>query len=129
MIYSVRGIRGAITVDTDDVTVVLAATRRLLEAMLAANPDLRPEDLASAWFSVTPDLTSVYPARAAREMGWSQVPLMCVQEMAVTGSLPRCIRALLHWNTGRLQSEITHVYLEKAAQLRPDLLIPKERAQ
>lgn len=107
--------------DIDEPEAILAVTRQLLEAMLVANPDLRPEDLASAWFSATPDLTTAYPARAAREMGWTQVPLMCVQEMYVSGSLPRCIRVLLHWNTSRLQSQIRPVYLGKAATLRPDL--------
>ncbi len=99
--------------DIDEPEAILAVTRQLLEAMLVANPDLRPEDLASAWFSATPDLTTAYPARAAREM--------CVQEMYVSGSLPRCIRVLLHWNTSRLQSQIRPVYLGKAATLRPDL--------
>ncbi len=116
-----RGIRGAITVTNNDEESILAATRRLLEAMLGANGVQVPE-LASAIFTATADLDAAYPARAARDLGWSETPLLCMQEMAVIGSLPRCIRVLLHWNTTRAASEIRHVYLEDARALRPDLV-------
>ena len=118
----VRGIRGATVAERDEKEAIWSATRSLLEAILAANPDLAPEDIASAWFTATPDLSAAYPAAAARQMGWTQVPLMCVQEMPVAGSLPRCIRVLLHWNTDLPQAAIHHVYLHAAAILRPDLI-------
>ncbi len=117
----VRGIRGAVVAERDGPEAIWSATRCLLEAILAANPGLRPADLASAWFTATPDLSAAYPAAAARQLGWTQVPLMCVQEMAVPGSLARCIRVLLHWNTDLPQSAVQHVYLRAAISLRPDL--------
>ena len=94
-----------------------------LTALCEANPGLEPADLASAMFTLTPDLQAVHPARAARDLGWDQVPLMCAVEIAVPGSLPRCIRILLHWNTDLPQSAIHHVYLHAAIALRPDLAI------
>lgn len=119
----VRGIRGATTVSADQPDLVLDATRDLLLAICQANPSLHPEDLASAWFTTTPDLVSTYPARAAREsLGWAMVPLMCTQEIPVPNGLPRCVRVLLHWNTDLAQSEIKHIYLNEAVRLRPDLV-------
>jgi len=117
----VRGIRGATAVDRDDPDEILSATRALLEEILEANPTLQTADLASAWFTVTPDLCTAHPARAARDLGWTLVPLMCAQEIPVSGALPRCIRVLLHWNTGLPQEAVKHVYLGRAASLRPDL--------
>ncbi len=125
---TVRGIRGATTIcervaPEQSAEAVLAATRELMLAILEANPTLRPEDIASILFTTTDDLHSVYPARAVREMGetWEEVPLMCAQEIPVTGSLARCIRILIHWNTELPQKAIRHVYLNDAVQLRPDL--------
>lgn len=118
----VCGIRGAITVEKDEREQVLAATRLLLETILEVHPGLRPEDLASALFTVTADLQAAFPAEAARNMGWGNVPLMCAQEIPVPGSLPRCIRVLLHWNTSLTQDEIRHIYLGDAARLRPDMV-------
>jgi chorismate mutase len=118
---AVRGVRGATVVEEDRSEAVLSATKELLLAVLKANPDIKTEDLASAWFTVSDDIHSVYPARAAREIGWNYVPLMCSQEMPVTGSLPHCIRVLLSWNTDLSQKSIRHVYLGAAASLRPDL--------
>lgn len=118
---AVRGVRGATVVEKDEADAVLAATRQLLVEMLKANPSLEPTDLASAWFTLTPDLHSVHPAKAARQLGWVIVPLMCSQEIPVPNSLPRCIRVLLHWNTNLPQDAIHHVYLGQAADLRPDL--------
>jgi chorismate mutase len=117
----IRGVRGAIVAADDKPEAIHTAVRELLEAMQYANPSLRTADLASAWFTATPDLQSTYPASAARQMGWDQVPLMCAQEISVSGGLPRCIRVLLHWNTPLPQSAIRHVYLGAAASLRPDL--------
>jgi chorismate mutase len=117
-----RGIRGATTILTDSKEEVLSATRELLDAILAANPDLETSDIASAWFTTTEDIASVYPALAARQMGWDLVPMMCAREIPVPGSLPLCIRVLIHWNTDREQQEINHVYLREAVKLRPDLV-------
>lgn len=117
---NIRGIRGAVVAAKDEAPLVLEATRHLLQSIQKANPTLSPEDLASILFTVTPDLKSAYPARAAREMGWQDVPLMCAQEIPVPEGLPRCIRILIHWNTNLPQSAVSHVYLGEAARLRPE---------
>jgi chorismate mutase len=117
----IRGVRGAITVGSNQSRAILNATRELLGAMLAANPDLRSEDLASAFFTLTEDLDAAYPAEAARRMGWTEVPMLCAREIPVPGSLSGCIRALLHWNTDLEQAAVRHVYIGDAARLRPDL--------
>jgi chorismate mutase len=119
---SVRGIRGATTISEDTAEAILLATRELLLAILEANPSLQPNDIASAFFTVTEDLRAVYPAQAARELGWEEVPLMCAQEIPVKGSLPKCIRVLISWNSDLPQPEIHHIYLHDAARLRPDLV-------
>ena len=118
---SVRGIRGATTVQEDTAPAISAATGELLLAILEANPTLRPEDIASAFFTVTHEIHAAYPARAARDLGWGEVPLMCAQEIPVPGSLPCCIRVMLLWNTDLAQHEVHHVYLRDAVKLRPDL--------
>ena len=115
-----RGIRGAITVESNSREAILAATRELLDEMVRAN-DVRKDDVASAYFTTTPDLDAEFPAVAARGVGWSNVALMCGHEMDVPGSLRMCLRILLHVNTERTQDEICHVYLRGAAVLRPDL--------
>jgi len=114
-----RGVRGATTVDTNTSEAVLSATRDLLQALVTAN-DLQPRDLASAIFTVTADLNAAYPARAARDLGWTEVALLCSHEIDVPGGLSGCIRVLLHWNTERAASEVRHVYLRGAERLRPD---------
>jgi len=118
---TVRGIRGATSVDVNDAEPIIAATRELLERIVAAN-GLATEDVASVILTATSDLDAAYPARAAREMSWVHVPLLCMQEMAVVGSLPRCIRVLVLWNTDRPAGQIRHVYLRRARALRPDLV-------
>lgn len=118
----VRAIRGAVVSDGDQAELILKATRELLQAILDANPGLLPEDIASAIFTTTDDITAAYPAKAARQMGWMKVPLLCAREIPVPGSLSCCIRVLLHWNTDLPQSKIIHVYLGKAISLRPDLI-------
>jgi len=120
----VRGIRGATVAAENQSEAILSATRELLGAIQVANPTLDPTDLASAIFTVTGDLGAAYPAKAARQLGWTGTPLMCAREIPVPGSLPRCIRVLLHWNTELPQSAIRHVYLGEAANLRPDLNVP-----
>ncbi len=115
-----RGVRGATTAEANTAEAILAATAELLARIVEAN-GLAAEDLASAFFTVTPDLDAAFPAQAARQIGWAQVPLLDAREIPVPGSLPRCVRVLLHWNTGRSQAEVRHVYLRGAAGLRPDL--------
>ena len=117
----VRGIRGATVAEADHPEAVYSATLELLQAILTANPTLHPDDLASAFFTVTDDIHSAYPAVAARKLGWTQLPMLCAREIPVPGGLPRCIRVLLHWNTDLPPSLIGHVYLGAAAALRPDL--------
>jgi chorismate mutase len=117
----VRGIRGATTAEADQPESILTATRELLSSILEANPTLQISDLASVIFTVTEDLCSVYPAQAARQLGWTNVPMMCMQEIPVPGGLSHCIRVLLHWNTDLTQESIRHVYLGAASRLRPDL--------
>jgi chorismate mutase len=121
-IMSIRGVRGATTVQVDQPALVIAATQEMLEAMMQANPGFRSEDVASALFTVTDDIVSIHPAAAARQMGWNLVPMMCAQEIPVPGSLPRCIRVLIHWNTDIEQRSIKHIYLHEAIKLRPDLV-------
>ena len=118
----IRGIRGATTVSADEPSLILQATRELLEEILEENAGMQPEDVASAIFTVTDDLVSTFPAQAAREMGWSLVPMLCAREIPVPNSLARVIRVLVHWNTEVSQSEVTHVYLRDAVKLRPDLV-------
>jgi len=115
-----RGLRGATTVEENSEQAILVATGELLETLIQANA-LLPEDIASAIFTVTTDLDAAYPARAARELGWTDTALMCANEVPVPGSLPLCIRVLIHCNTTRAQSEMRHIYLRGAAVLRPDL--------
>ena len=117
-----RGIRGATTITEDRKEEVLSATCELLDSILAANPDLKTEDIVSALFTVTDDIASVYPALAARQMGWNLVPMMCAREIPVLEGLPLCIRVLIHWNTDKEQNAIQHVYLRNAVKLRPDLV-------
>lgn len=116
-----RGVRGAICAKENTKEAIERATHELLCAMLAANPSLETGDLASAVFTMTEDLDATYPALAARQVGWHEVPLLCAREINVPGSLGRCIRVLLHWNTEIPQGEIRHVYLGEAVVLRPDI--------
>ncbi len=115
-----RGIRGAITVDSNTSEAILDATAELLRAMIEAN-SIRREDVASAIFTTTPDLNAEFPALAARCLGWDDVALLCGQEMGVPGSLAMCVRVLLHVNTEKRADQIAHVYLRGAQALRPDL--------
>ena len=117
---TVRGIRGA-TTSSNDTESILSATRQLLLAIMQQNPTLRTEDIASVIFTTTADLQAVHPAKAARDLGWTEVPLMCALELDVPGGLSQCLRVLIHWNTELSQHEIHHVYLENAKKLRPDL--------
>lgn len=118
---SVRAVRGATTVLADRPELIREAVRELLDAVLDDN-DLVPADLVSAVFTATPDLVSEFPAHAARLHGWTEVPLLCAQELPVAGALGRCIRVLIHAETRRARSEMKHVYLRDAVLLRTDLL-------
>lgn len=117
----VRGIRGATTVENNDSGEIREATKELLLKILEEN-QLSTEDLVSAVFTLTSDLNADFPASSAREIGWQLVPLLCATEIPVPGSLPRCIRVLLHVNTTRSQKEIRHIFLRNAVNLRKDLV-------
>lgn len=116
-----RAVRGATTVAADRPELIRESVQELLDAVLDEN-DLAPADVISALFTATPDLISEFPAHAARMHGWTDVPLLCAQELPVTGALPRCIRVLLHAESRRAKAEIRHVYLRDAVLLRTDLL-------
>ena len=114
-----RGVRGATTAENNSPEEILTATRQLLALMIRQN-GIEPDDVCSAVFSTTTDLDAEFPALAARQLGWIDVALMCVNELDVPGSLRHCIRVLLHWNTDKPLEEIVHVYIKGAAGLRPD---------
>ncbi len=121
----VRGIRGATTAATNSREAILEATSELLECLVRAN-GVRREDVASILFSTTPDLNAEFPAVAARTAGWTDVALLCTHEMSVPGSLPQCVRILIHVNTERAAGELEHIYLRGAQVLRPDLAVEAE---
>jgi len=116
----VRAARGAIRIDEDTAASVLAATERLLGAMLERNA-VEAGDIVSAFFTVTDDLRSAFPAEAARRMGLGRVPLLCAQEIPVEGSMRGVIRVLLQFHTTLAPQAVAHVYLEGAETLRDDL--------
>jgi chorismate mutase len=116
----VRGIRGAINVASNTRKEILSKSRRLLEAMVRANR-VKAEDVATAIFTLTPDLDAEFPAIAARQMGWTDVPLMCAGELGVAGGMKRVVRILLLVNTRTASAKIRHQYLGDTLRLRPDL--------
>ena len=116
-------IRGATTVERDSRELISEATRELLRELIAANA-LEAEQIVSAIFTMTADLRSEFPALAAREMGWHEVPLLCTVEIDVPGSQQRCIRVLLHVNSPRTRAQVKHVYLREAVTLRA---MPQQR--
>jgi len=118
----IRGVRGAITVERNEPSQIIEATEKLLREMVIKN-NIHPEKVASVFISATHDINSAFPAKALRRLeGWTYVPVTCMQEMAVPGSLEKCIRIMLHIETNRSQKDICHIYLEKAKNLRPDLI-------
>jgi len=119
-----RGIRGATTAEANTEDAILNATQELLREMVSANR-VEPDEIAALIFTCSPDLSAVFPAEAARQMHWTAVPLLSATEIAVPGSVARCIRVLLLWNTPGTQSEMVHTYLRGAADLRPDLKPPR----
>jgi chorismate mutase len=114
-----HGIRGATTVEANEAAPILAATDELLRAIIESN-GLEPDDIVSALFTVTSDLDAAFPARAAEDFGWNIVALLHATEIPVPGSLPKCIRLLVHAYTPRSRAEIKHCYLRGATSLRPD---------
>jgi chorismate mutase len=117
---AVRALRGATTVDADTPEEIGERTVTLLGAMFDQN-DVDHDDLISILFTVTEDLSSAFPATAARTIGLGDVPLLCAREIPVPGSMPRCVRVLAHLTTERSRAELRHVYLEGAVSLRDDL--------
>jgi chorismate mutase len=115
-----RAIRGATTVEENTAEAILSATRDLLKHLIAAN-SLAGEAVVSAFFTVTPDLTAAFPARAARELGWEGTALLDALAPPVPGAPEKCVRVLIHWNTNKAQEELVHVYLKGAKVLRPDI--------
>lgn len=115
----VRGVRGASTVSQNTKEDIVQETKGLLSAMVADN-GIHPDDIASILFTLTPDLNAEFPAVAAREMGFSDVPLICAAEIPVSGALASCVRILIHWNTDKSAADIQHIYIKGAATLRPD---------
>lgn len=123
----VRGIRGATTVESNTREAILTATTELLEKMVELNT-IVVDDIASAFFSTSPDLDAEFPAVAARaSLGWHHTALSCTHEMNVPGSLPMCLRVMLHVNTEKRADEVVHVYLRGARVLRPDLALASEK--
>ncbi|MBS4030741.1 MAG: chorismate mutase [Clostridiales bacterium] len=116
----VRGLRGAINVTENTESEILEATRELLVRMAQAN-NIQKEDIISIFFTLTPDLNAVFPAVAARELGWNEVPLLCAVEADVPGAMAFCVRVMMHINTELSQSQVKHIYLREARNLRVDL--------
>lgn len=117
----IRAIRGAATVELNDEALIIKATEALVLEMIEKN-NVDPEDVASVLLSMTGDLDAVFPAKALRNFdGWEYVPVMCMQEIPVAGSLEKCIRVMMTVQTGLKQKEVKHVYQGKAIVLRPDL--------
>jgi len=118
---AVRAIRGATTVAEDDAQIIRDATRELIQQIISRNTIPEFDEIISAIFTTTEDLTAAFPAEGARDIGMNTVPLLCAREIPVVGSVPRCIRVLLHVNTELRPAEIQHVYLGDARKLRPDV--------
>jgi chorismate mutase len=116
----VRGLRGATTLEADTVEQVTARSQELMRQIMVRN-DLCEDDIVSVLFTATADVNSAFPATAVREIGFGAVPLLCAAEIAVPGSMPLCIRVLLHVHTTKTKEEIHHVYLHGAQGLRDDL--------
>jgi chorismate mutase len=117
---SVRALRGATTVDADTPDDVERRVKALLKELFERN-DLAHDDLISVIFTATEDITSVFPATAARAFGLGDVPLLCARELSIEGATPRCIRLLMHIESTLRRDQLHHVYLEGARNLRDDL--------
>ncbi|MGI9091448.1 MAG: chorismate mutase [Gemmatimonadaceae bacterium] len=119
----VRAVRGATTVEHDDAALLCDAVRELLTVLLLQN-GIRVEDIVSGIFTATPDVRCAFPARVARELGWTDVPMLCAAEIDVPGAQQRCLRVLLHVERRASDLPLTHVYLREAVSLRPDWAAP-----
>jgi chorismate mutase len=117
---TVRAVRGAVQIDTDDRDAILEGTTELVNEVMTRN-ELTTDDVISVLFTATPDLTAEFPALAARKLGFHDVPLVCAAEIAVRGAMPRVVRLLAHVETDRPRSAIQHVYLRGATALRLDI--------
>lgn len=118
----IRGIRGATTIIENSESEIVSKTEQLLREMILNN-HVEPTSVASVFISVTEDITATFPAKAMRRIeGWTHVPVMCMREIPVPQSLPKCIRVMMHVNTSVAQENITHIYLGDAVCLRPDLV-------
>ena len=124
---AMRGVRGEINIAENAEDALLDATEELLRAMIAAN-GIEEDDVASLFFTTTPDLNAAYPAKAARRMGWRRVALLGAQELDNPDGMALCVRILMHWNTAKSLDEIQHVFLGDAVKLRPDLFPPGSAA-
>ncbi len=120
MSMKLRGVRGATTVEVNTAESILEATRTLLQELIEIN-GIEEEDVTSVFFTMTQDLNAAFPAKAARDLGWSKTALLGMQEVDVPNGIPMCVRILIHWNTERSLDEIRHVYSKGALILRPDL--------
>lgn len=120
MTSHVHALRGATTLDVDEREHLLGRVEMLLEEMISRN-SLAHDDVISILFTATPDIHSVFPAVAARNMGMGDVPLICAQEIDIEGAMHRCVRIMMHVNTDLARNELRHVYLEEARSLRDDL--------
>lgn len=120
-----RGIRGATTASENTAEDILEATQEMVTALIDLN-EISADDIASAIFTTTTDLTAMFPAMAARSFGWTDVPMICSHEMAVPGALTKAVRVLVHVNTRKASDEMCHVYLKDARQLRPEWAISDE---
>jgi chorismate mutase len=116
----VRAVRGATTVESNNADEIIKETGELLKKIIEEN-SIKTDDIISAFFSVTRDLDAVFPAVAARQLGWTNIALMCTNEIDVPGSLEKCIRVLIHFNTDKKNEEMKYIYLKQAKSLRPDL--------
>ena len=119
---AVRGIRGATTVGANTAEAIVEATQELIAALVRMN-DLDLADVASAFWTTTPDLNAEWPAFAARQVGWGDVPQLNAHEMSVPGQLPLCVRVLLHVNTEKAPTAVRHVFMRGAKVLRPEYAV------
>jgi chorismate mutase len=119
---TVRGVRGATTIVEDREELIILETAKLVKKMTEVN-EIQAEDIVSVILSATRDIKSAFPAKAVRSIeGWKYVPVMSTHEMDVPGSLPLCIRVMMHVNSSKTQKQIEHIYLNEAIKLRPDLV-------
>ena len=129
---AVRAVRGATQLEGDDREHMLERVAEMVLDAMDAN-GLAVDDFISVIFTATADLVSEFPAYAARQLGFGDVPLMCARELEIEGSMPRVVRMMAHVETDLPRSEVTHVYLHGAARLRTDLTrvrsVPDEDAR